>query len=98
VIRTTNAPAGDYAEWVVQRATMGELAPNSQSSWDLETPDGKHLAFAPRFEPGHQARCYSQPLRSPSASSPCGSEPYTVTVSPTSAQSTSGGYGGTQPE
>ena len=28
VIRLGNAPAGDYAELLVQRATDGELAPN----------------------------------------------------------------------
>lgn len=38
VIRSGNAPAGDYAELLVQRATRGELAPNSQKSWDVETP------------------------------------------------------------
>ncbi len=35
VIRTGNAPAGDYAELLVQRATGGELAPDSQQSWDV---------------------------------------------------------------
>jgi hypothetical protein len=35
VIRTGNAPAGDYAELLVQRASGGELAPNSEKSWDV---------------------------------------------------------------
>jgi hypothetical protein len=40
VIRSGNAPPGDYAELLVQRATDGELAPNSQRSWDVLTPRG----------------------------------------------------------
>jgi hypothetical protein len=39
VIRSGNAPAGDYAELLVRQATSGELAPNSQKSWDVVTPD-----------------------------------------------------------
>jgi len=39
VIRTGNAPAGDYAELLVRVATGGELAPNSQRSWDVLTPE-----------------------------------------------------------
>lgn len=41
VIRSGNAPAGDYAELLVQRATSGELAPNSQKSWDAVARDGE---------------------------------------------------------
>jgi hypothetical protein len=37
VIRSGNAPAGDYAELLVQRATGGELAPTSQKSWPRAT-------------------------------------------------------------
>jgi hypothetical protein len=48
VIRSGNAPAGDYAELLVQRATGGELAPNSQKSWDVETPTGVHLQVKAR--------------------------------------------------
>jgi hypothetical protein len=43
VIRSGNAPAGDYAELLVQRATAGELAPNAQKSWDVKTASGDHL-------------------------------------------------------
>src|SRR5438552_10381408 len=39
VIRSGNAPVGDYAELLVQRATAGELAPGSQHSYDVTTPD-----------------------------------------------------------
>ena len=48
VIRTGNAPAGDYAELLVQRATSGELAPNSQKSWDVLTPEGERLQVKAR--------------------------------------------------
>ena len=48
VIRTGNAPAGDYAELLVQRATRGELAPNSQRSWDVCASDGERLQVKAR--------------------------------------------------
>lgn len=48
VIRSGNAPAGDYGELLVQRATGGELAPSSQKSWDVETPSGEHLQVKAR--------------------------------------------------
>jgi hypothetical protein len=38
VIKSGNAPTGDYAELLVQQATGGELAAQSQKSWDVETP------------------------------------------------------------
>jgi hypothetical protein len=48
VIRSGNAPAGDYAELVVKLATGGELAPNSQKSWDVMTPEGDRLQVKAR--------------------------------------------------
>jgi hypothetical protein len=48
VIRSGNAPAGDYAELLVQRATSGELAPNSQKSWDVVARDGERLQVKAR--------------------------------------------------
>ena len=48
VIRSGNAPAGDYAELLVQRATNGELAPPSQQSWDILTPEGERLQVKAR--------------------------------------------------
>jgi len=48
VIRTGNAPAGDYAELLVQRATIGKLAPNSQKSWDVMTDAGERLQVKAR--------------------------------------------------
>jgi hypothetical protein len=38
VVRTANAPAGDLAERLVADAMGGELAPNSQKSWDVRVP------------------------------------------------------------
>ena len=38
VVRTGNAPTGDYAELLVCQVTGGELAPNSERSWDVRTP------------------------------------------------------------
>jgi hypothetical protein len=41
VVRTANAPVGDYAEWLVAAATGGELAENAEKSWDVAVPEGK---------------------------------------------------------
>ena len=35
VVRTGNAPAGDYAEWLVMNVMGGELAANSTKSHDV---------------------------------------------------------------
>jgi len=43
LVRTANAPAGDYAEYLVASALGGELAPNSVKSWDLTTADGRRV-------------------------------------------------------
>ena len=48
VIRSGNAPAGDYAELLVQRATDGELATASQKSWDVLTPSRERLQVKAR--------------------------------------------------
>jgi hypothetical protein len=48
IIRSGNAPAGHYAELLVQRATGGELAPGSQKSWDVQTADGERLQVKTR--------------------------------------------------
>ena len=49
VLRTGNAPAGDYAEWLVRIATDGQLAPNSQTSWDIVTSDDDRLQVKARM-------------------------------------------------
>ena len=43
IVRTMNAPAGDYAEYLVAALTEGELADNSEKSWDIKTPGGERL-------------------------------------------------------
>jgi hypothetical protein len=48
VIRSNNAPTGDYAELLVQVASGGELAPASQKSWDVKTQDGERLQVKAR--------------------------------------------------
>jgi hypothetical protein len=48
VIRSGNAPAGDYAELLVLRAAGGELAPNSQQSWDVLTSESERLQVKAR--------------------------------------------------
>lgn len=56
VIRSGNAPAGDYAELLVQLATGGELAPGSQRSWDVLTADGERLQVKARVVTGANVR------------------------------------------
>jgi hypothetical protein len=67
VIRSSNAPSGDYAELIVQRATGGTLAPSSHKSWDVLTPGGESLQVKARIVTGgasaHGARQPS-PFRS----------------------------------
>jgi hypothetical protein len=43
MIRTMNAPAGDYSEYLVATALSGKLAPSSEKSWDVLTNDGEKL-------------------------------------------------------
>jgi hypothetical protein len=57
VIRTENAPVGDYAEYLVTTALGGQLAPNSEKSWDVLCKDGEKLQVKARVvsdqpEPG----------------------------------------------
>jgi hypothetical protein len=48
VLRTSNAPTGDYAEWLVHRVVKGTLEPNSNRSWDVTTPSGDRLQVKAR--------------------------------------------------
>jgi hypothetical protein len=52
VIRSGNAPVGDYAELIVQRSTGGTLAASSQKSWDVLTPGGERLQVKARIVTG----------------------------------------------
>lgn len=55
VIRTMNAPAGDYAEFLVGRAFGGTLAPNSAKSWDVLAANGDRLQV--------KCRVVSEPIK-----------------------------------
>lgn len=58
------APAGDYAELLVQRATQGPLAPGSNKSWDVMTLEHKRLQVKARvLTPDNSSRQLS-PIRS----------------------------------
>lgn len=57
VIRTENAPVGDYAEYLMKTALGGRLASNSEKSWDVLGKDGEKLQVKARVvsdppEPG----------------------------------------------
>lgn len=43
VVRSRNAPAGDFAEYLAARAYQGQLAPPSAKSWDVRAGDGRLL-------------------------------------------------------
>lgn len=66
IVRTANAPAGDFAEWLVAKATGGELAPNSQKGWDVITDDGERIQVKARFvtEPIKAGQRQLSPFRS----------------------------------
>lgn len=43
IVRTANSPVGDWDELLVATAFGGELAPNSEKSYDVLTPDNQRL-------------------------------------------------------
>jgi hypothetical protein len=66
VIRTQNAPVGDYAEYLVATALGGELAPNSEKSWDVLGQDGEKLQVKARVvsQPAQPGQLQLSPYRS----------------------------------
>jgi hypothetical protein len=66
IIRTENAPAGDYAEYLVALAFGGELAPNSEKSWDVRTSSGERLQVKARVvsDPPTRGQRQLSPFRS----------------------------------
>jgi hypothetical protein len=66
VIRTENAPAGDYAEYLVATALGGQLAPNSEKSWDVVSGDGEKLQVKARVvsDPPLPGQLQLSPFRS----------------------------------
>jgi len=49
LVRTRNSPLGDLAESIALRAYGGELAPNSEKSYDLLTDDGRRIQVKARL-------------------------------------------------
>jgi hypothetical protein len=49
VLRTANAPLGDYAEWLVWRAFGGTIEPNSTKSHDVSDATGRRLQVKARL-------------------------------------------------
>ena len=66
VLRTGNAPLGDYAEWLALRAFGGTLAPNSEKSYDLLSEDGRRIQVKARRvdTPPRRGQLQSSPFRS----------------------------------
>jgi hypothetical protein len=66
VIRTQNAPAGDYAEYLVAVALGGQLAPASEKSWDVLGQDGEKLQVKARVvsDPAQPGQLQLSPFRS----------------------------------
>jgi hypothetical protein len=66
VIRTENAPSGDYAEYLVAAAFGGRLAPNSEKSWDVLGNDGQKLQVKARVvsDPATPGQLQLSPFRS----------------------------------
>jgi hypothetical protein len=66
VIRTENAPVGDYAEYLVAAALGGHLAPNSEKSWDVLGKDGEKLQVKARVvsDPPEPGQLQLSPFRS----------------------------------
>ncbi len=66
IVRTGNAPTGDYAETLVKVAFSGELAPNSEKSWDVRTPDEEKIQVKSRLldDPTKSKQRQLSPIRS----------------------------------
>lgn len=66
VVRTNNAPAGDYAEWLAAGALGGTLAPNAVKSYDLTLEDGALVQVKARVvgNPIQSAQRQISPFRS----------------------------------
>jgi hypothetical protein len=66
VVRTGNAPVGDYAEWLVRQITGGELAANSTKSHDVVKPGGERLQVKCRVvtDPAKRSERQLSPFRS----------------------------------
>jgi hypothetical protein len=64
VTRTGNAPTGDYAEYLVNKLVRGELAPNSEKSFDVTGADGVRYQVKSRVVDGGIGQRQMSPFRS----------------------------------
>ena len=67
VVRSNNAPAGDYAEWLCHRALGGTLVDNfSVKSYDLTDANGDRIQVKARVvsEPRLRGQLQTSPFRS----------------------------------
>ena len=67
VVRSANAPAGDYGEWLVAKALGGALADNfSVKSWDVRLPGGDRIQVKTRLVsvPPRAGQLQTSPFRS----------------------------------
>ena len=67
VIRSANAPAGDYAEWLVAKALGGTLADTfSEKSWDVRLTTGDRIQVKTRVVsvPARAGQLQTSPFRS----------------------------------
>jgi hypothetical protein len=66
VVRTNDAPAGGWAEYLVCKYLTGTPAPNSEKSWDVLTPDRGRIQVKARavFDPLNRGQRQLSSLRS----------------------------------
>lgn len=67
VIRSANAPAGDFAEWLFQRALGGQIVDSrSVRSYNLTLPDGDRVQVKARAvsDPPSRGQLQTSPFRS----------------------------------
>lgn len=67
VVRSANAPAGDYGEWLVAKALGGTLADNfSVKSWDVRLAEGDRIQVKTRLVsvPPRPGQIQTSPFRS----------------------------------
>jgi len=66
IVRSENAPAGDYAEHLVAIGLGGDLAPSSDKSWDVRLPDAKRIQVKTRVvsDPPRAGQRQLSPFRS----------------------------------
>jgi hypothetical protein len=66
IVRSANAPAGDYAEWLCWKAFGGTLEPNSTKSYDLLDAEGRTVQIKARVvsDPPKSGQVQTSPFRS----------------------------------